>query len=135
MRYLTAKELIVINALIQNVQGSGAYIREPDSLDNIIESARQEVFGELLYPDINSVAAFYFINIVKKHVFNDSNKRTAVLTFYRFLKINHVQYSGDKKIRRELDDRAIELAATDGLPDKLHAQIQQLIEKIILNSD
>jgi death-on-curing protein len=135
MRYLTAKELIIMNAVIQQTQGTSAYIRDPESLDYIVKSAQQEVFGQLLYPDVRSLATFYFINVDKKHVFNDSNKRTAVLAFYRFLKVNQVSYSGDKNLHRQLDDLAIELAASDGVPEPLNLKLQKLLSKIVRPSN
>lgn len=38
--------------------------------------------------DIHEIAALYAISIAQGHVFNDGNKRTALIAMYAFLKVN-----------------------------------------------
>lgn len=53
-----------------------------------VNQPRQHIFGKDLYPDEFSKAAVLLINLIKKHPFNNGNKRTAFLAAYVFLKIN-----------------------------------------------
>lgn len=90
MKYLSVEDIIKINVMV-----IGKYSPEepvgiinPNSLKMIVEQPKQEIFGEILYPDIYSKAAIIWINLIKKHPFYNANKRTAVLALHMFLAMN-----------------------------------------------
>ncbi|WP_155287217.1 type II toxin-antitoxin system death-on-curing family toxin [Lacticaseibacillus zhaodongensis] len=107
MEYLTKIQLISLNTFIQQKQGTRANIRDARALDYIIQSAHQEVFGRVLYPTVIDLASFYFINVIKKHVFNDANKRTAVLALFMVLRLNHFKYKNNHESRLMIGELAI----------------------------
>lgn len=93
MNYLTAEDIIKINVMV-----IGKYspkepigIADPNSLQMIVEPPKQEIFGNILYPDIYSKAAIIWINLIKKHPFYNANKRTAILALHLFLAMNGYQ--------------------------------------------
>ena len=57
-------------------------------LESIVESVRQEVYGQYLYPTVETAAAAYFVLLIKSHPFKDGNKRSAVLFTLQFLGLN-----------------------------------------------
>ncbi|MDN6206552.1 MAG: type II toxin-antitoxin system death-on-curing family toxin, partial [Staphylococcus simulans] len=61
---------------------------DKNALSMAVNQPRQHIFGKDLYPDEFSKAAVLLINLIKKHPFNNGNKRTAFLAAYVFLKIN-----------------------------------------------
>ena len=90
MKYLTVEDIIKINVMV-----IGKYspeepigIADLDSLQMIVEQPKQEIFENILYPDIYSKAAIIWINLIKKHPFYNANKRTAVLALHMFLALN-----------------------------------------------
>lgn len=99
MRYLTKKEIIAINVLVikkyspQEPLG----VKEPTALDMLVHAPQQEVFGEELYPTCEKKAANIFRNLIKKHVFYNGNKRTAVLALTTFLEVNNYPFKADKE--------------------------------------
>ncbi len=113
MKYLTVEDIIKINVMV-----IGKYspeepigIADLDSLQMIVEQPKQEIFENILYPDIYSKAAIIWINLIKKHPFYNANKRTAVLALHMFLALN-----GYKSNLSLLDglEKTIEIATFQG---------------------
>ena len=51
------------------------------ALDYLIEIVEHGIiFGEVMYPTIESKAALYLFNITENHIFSDGNKRTGLDT-------------------------------------------------------
>ncbi|MFC6322609.1 type II toxin-antitoxin system death-on-curing family toxin [Companilactobacillus baiquanensis] len=89
MKYLTKQELIAMNKLILSRIGSHYVgVQYTQGLDLVIEQPKQVVFGKELYPNIWLKAAFIIQKITKKHIFNDGNKRTALVAGSVFLELN-----------------------------------------------
>ncbi|UTH11876.1 type II toxin-antitoxin system death-on-curing family toxin [Macrococcoides canis] len=90
--YLTEKQIIAINykLIIETSPGEQIGVVEPNSLNMTVESPKQEVFGEELYPTLFLKAANLYRNIVMKHIFFNANKRTAFTCLEIFLYINGV---------------------------------------------
>ena len=132
MKYLTRELLISLNVFIQQKQGTKSLIKDVASLDYIVKSAGQFVFGRALYPTAVDVSAFYFINIIKKHAFNDANKRTAVLALYASLKANDVKYLNDHDSRLGIGNLAIHLASVDGVSKELASEVKSMIANLII---
>lgn len=132
MIYLTKNDFIAANAAAQIEAGSKPFIREPKSLDYIAEYAKQAVFGHMLYETVLDVAVFYFENVVKKHVFNDANKRTSVLVLYSFLELNDVRVDISTEAQLRISDAAVYLARVDGLSEEADAKVKKLVQSIML---
>jgi len=86
--YLTEKQIEKINAFaIQRYSPSEQIkIVSPSALNMI-------VFGKPLYPTIFDKATILFVQLIKKHVFANANKRTAFYVLVKFLQLNGYRFS------------------------------------------
>lgn len=134
MRYLSKTEIVTINVCIQQHYGQKAAIRDVEALDYIVRSAAQSVFGRQLYETEVDLATFYFVKLIKKHVFNDCNKRTAYLSVLDCLALNEVPFRPDATQRRRLADLAIHVAQVDAEPQSLWTEVQTTIQAMIGSS-
>lgn len=89
--YLKLDEIIAIHySQIESFGGSHG-IRDFDLLLSAI-SRPQTTFGRLdLYPDIYTKASALIQSLILNHPFVDGNKRTALVSVIRFLRINGFQ--------------------------------------------
>ncbi|EKI4464058.1 type II toxin-antitoxin system death-on-curing family toxin [Staphylococcus pseudintermedius] len=89
-KYLTEKDLILLNTHIIEIYSPNepVGVTQPTALNMTVESPKQEVFGEALYPTLELKAANLFRNLVMKHVFQNANKRTAFAALQIFLDDN-----------------------------------------------
>jgi len=73
--------------LIDKKQATPLFAQEKKegSLEGILGSVFQTVFGQDAYPTIEEKAAHLLYFIIKNHPFNDGNKRTAAFAFIWFL--------------------------------------------------
>lgn len=129
MEYLTAKSIITINTRIQQRAGTTPIIRDAAALNYIVESARQEVFGQTLYRTVEDLATFYLIKVTKKHIFNDANKRTAFQSMVMFLKLNGYELSVDSQIK--VAEQIVSVAKVDGEPDMLRLETLDVVSQSI----
>lgn len=94
MKYVTKKMVMVINRLVTEISGGaksdGDYIRPGQNLGFVDVIHKNVVFGEVIYPDIYSMAGAYMFYIIKNHIFLDGNKRTGLAAAVSFLEINGV---------------------------------------------
>lgn len=88
MEYLSLDDMLAIHLLALEEFGGIPEILSQDRLESCIESPRQTMFGDDLYPDIESKAGILFFLLVKNHPFMDGNKRTGVLALLEFLERN-----------------------------------------------
>ena len=59
----------------------------------IVNLPEQFVFGKPLYPTIFDKATILFVQLIKKHVFANANKRTAFFVLVKFLQLNGYRLS------------------------------------------
>ncbi len=89
--------IVVINSLSLELTGGSAAsktnIRQGQSLGFVERIQTNELFGEVLYPDIFHQAAAYMFYIIKNHVFYDGNKRTGLASAITFLQMNGKQFA------------------------------------------
>ena len=85
MRYLTAEEVLEINA---EVMGGSHVLRERRLLESAVARPQASAFGTDAYPDLVTKAAALLHSLVLNHPFIDGNKRTAVLATLVFLDLN-----------------------------------------------
>ena len=90
MIYLSEKDIVKLNVIqIKRYSPRETIgVIDKNALSMAVNQPRQHIFGKDLYPDEFSKAAVLLINLIKKHPFNNGNKRTAFLAAYVFLKIN-----------------------------------------------
>lgn len=90
MLYLDERNIIRINAYVISkfAPSETITVKDAKALDMCIKQPYQEVFGKELYKGIYEKAGILFINLAKKHVFHNGNKRTAWVAMNTFLKIN-----------------------------------------------
>ncbi|KRN25336.1 type II toxin-antitoxin system death-on-curing family toxin [Lacticaseibacillus camelliae] len=132
MKYLSQSELITINVCLQQEANQRASIRDAKALDYIVRSAHQDVFGQQLYANATDLAIFYFVKLIKKHVFNDGNKRTAYLSFLDCLALNHITFKPDSAQRRQLAELAIHVARVDGEPQSLWNEVKAIVQEMLI---
>lgn len=85
---LTSNQIIKIHDLQIKEHGGLPGIKEPGYLELLADKPFTDYYGTEQYPGLFLKAAVYFEGIATAHVFNDGNKRTAVLVTYTFLSLN-----------------------------------------------
>lgn len=88
MEYLTSEDILNIHSVVVDETGGSHGVRDVHALASVEGQPQQEVFGQVLYPDLFSKAAVYVRGILMGHPFIDGNKRTAVTTADVFLQLN-----------------------------------------------
>ena len=73
--------------------------KNPGNLEGIISNIFQAVFGREVYKTIEEKAAHLFYFIIKNHLFNDGNKRSAAFAFIWFL--NKAKFNFKDRINPE----------------------------------
>ena len=93
--YLTEKQIEKINALVIQRYSPNEKIQtvSPSTLNMIVNLPEQFVFGKPLYPTIFDKATILFVQLIKKHVFANANKRTAFYVLVKFLNLNGYHFS------------------------------------------
>ena len=131
MNYLTQEELVSVNVLIQSKTHQSSGLRDASALNYICASAEQEVFGQRLYDTPIKLSVFYFIKLIKKHVFNDANKLTAYTCLILSLKRNGEPYQFSSDDQKIISDLAIHVATVNGESDELRKLVTKTIEDIL----
>jgi len=88
MRYLTARDILVIHARIIDATSGSHGVRDIGLLQSIARKPQTAFGGKELYRGAFTKAAVYFEAIAQHHVFVDGNKRTSVAVAARFLFLN-----------------------------------------------
>lgn len=114
-KYLTEEQLVSINKMVIEKYSplENSRLVSPSALNMIVNLPEQYVFGKELYPTLMEKATVLFVQLIKKHVFENANKRTAVFTLVAFLKLNQIKLMVSTK---ELVDFTV-LIATNPLTD------------------
>lgn len=99
---LTASQICEINRE-QVLTFGGNYVSLNDnlchanSLHYVVEAIQSTAFGVDLYPTIEDKASALATTIIKKHVFNDGNKRTGLEAARMFLEFNGRELTIDEE--------------------------------------
>lgn len=88
MRYLLAKDILVIHARIVDVTHGVQGIRDIGLLESLTHKPQTTLFNKETYQGVFLKAAVYLESIATYHVFFDGNKRTSIAIAARFLYIN-----------------------------------------------
>ncbi|MBU2592822.1 type II toxin-antitoxin system death-on-curing family toxin [Patescibacteria group bacterium] len=90
MRYLSLEEVIFLHEAVISKTGGSFGLRSLSGLISAIERPKAVFAGKDLYQTIFLKAAALFHSLVLNHPFVDGNKRIAIISTVRFLKINQV---------------------------------------------
>ena len=134
MIFLTRENIIHVNKRITAPDIGGLFVEpenllNPESLEWLIEAVEDNLFGKSLYPDEYSKAASYAFHIIKKHIFNDGNKRTAIASTIAFLRQNG--YTRSQEISSdELTNFALDIESDklkfDDIVDWIRGHFEQI---------
>ncbi len=93
--YLTEKQIEKINSLAIQRYSPNEEIQtvSPSALNMIVNLPEQFVFEKPLYPTIFDKATILFVQLIKKHVFANANKRTAFFVLVKFLQLNGYRFT------------------------------------------
>ena len=93
--YLTEKQIEKINSLAIQRYSPNEEIQtvSPSALNMIVNLPEQFVFEKPLYPTIFDKATILFVQLIKKHVFANANKRTAFFVLVQFLQLNGYRFT------------------------------------------
>ncbi|KIS03202.1 type II toxin-antitoxin system death-on-curing family toxin [Paucilactobacillus wasatchensis] len=111
--YLSADIVIAINHQVIELNGVPdqiATIKDANALNALITLPKQQAFDQELYPSIAAKGTSLFVKIIKKHVFADGNKRTAVIALLLFLRKNGFTLNVSQQ---QLADYTLSIAQTD----------------------
>jgi death-on-curing protein len=94
IHYLTEEEIVAINMIIiQNFSPNEQIgIKSPELLNSTVNRPKQSAFGEDAYLTIFDKAIALFESIAKNHVFQNANKRTALVSLIQFLEYNEYEF-------------------------------------------
>jgi death-on-curing protein len=87
-RRLTVEHVLVLHEYAIQRYGGSRGILDRGRLESALNTPKQTMFGEELYPDVFAKTAILVYLLVKDHPFIDGNKRTALYAMLRFLEIN-----------------------------------------------
>lgn len=127
--YLTEGQIVAINykLILETSPKEQMGLKEDSALNMIVESLKQHAFDQEMYPSLLLKAANIYRNLVLKHVFFNSNKRTAFTCMEIFLFLNGVKIKIPTVEGIEFTVRI----ATEKLDE---ADIANWIEKFIVKS-
>ncbi|NBJ34232.1 type II toxin-antitoxin system death-on-curing family toxin [Serratia fonticola] len=90
MRSVSSQEVIAFHERLISRDGGIPGMAEPGRADALIHRVLNMHHDDGV-TDIYDLAAVYLVAIARGHIFNDANKRTALLVAHVFLKRNGVQ--------------------------------------------
>lgn len=88
VEYLEVDDVLELQALQLEEFGGMPGLRDRGLLESAVAQPQASAFGELLHPDVVSMAAAYLFYIVRNHAFVDGNKRAGLVTALVFLEWN-----------------------------------------------
>ena len=93
--YLTEKQIEKINTLVIQRYSPNEKIQtvSPSALNMIVNLPEQFVFGKPFYPITFDKATILFVQLIKKRVFANANKRTVFFVLVKFLQLNSYRFS------------------------------------------
>lgn len=91
--FLTRPQILRLHQLALEEHGGQDGIRDQDLLEAAIAMPEATFGGELLHPDVPSIAAAYLFHLCQNHPFIDSNERVGLLAALVFLDIHSFSLS------------------------------------------
>jgi death-on-curing protein len=95
LKFLTREDIVKLNRRHIETTGGSYFepdnLRNPDSLEWVLDAIQYPLFGIDQYPTLTEKAAMLAWVIIKGHVFYDGCKRTGMSALQLFLKQNDYQ--------------------------------------------
>lgn len=93
MQYLTEKDITTLNVYVISMYSPKEQmgVKDPDTLNILANASKQYVFRETIEPILELESARLVRCLLKKHVFFNGNKRTALISLAVLLNINGYQ--------------------------------------------
>lgn len=108
MKWLTVKDLELLNIQVVDVSGGSVGVRDSGRLESVINGMQQQVSGDDTYVGIFEKAAYLMRGIIADHPFVDGNKRTGIMSALVFLNLNN--YDTSALTNKDLEDFAVRVA-------------------------
>lgn len=113
MRYLVARQVLLIHERIVDRFGGAGGLRDWGLLDSAINRVRATCDGKDLYPDIFTKAGALGHSLVLNHPFVDGNKRTAWEAMHTLIEENghSLQAEHDEivELMLRIEDKSLEV--------------------------
>lgn len=108
-RYLTHKEVILINALVikRYTPGEQVGVKDFKLVDSALNRPKQSAFGKDAYPTFWLKAAALYASITQNHGFHNANKRTGFASMKQFLWINGYHFRASEQEAEEYTMRVV----------------------------
>ncbi|MEK5340607.1 type II toxin-antitoxin system death-on-curing family toxin [Heyndrickxia coagulans] len=102
-RHLNAREVAAMNAalIMKYTPAEQIGVKDQHLLESAVNRSKASAFGEDAYPTVWLKAAALFESLAKNHAFHNSNKRTAFLAVYVFLRYNGYELSAPPKVAED----------------------------------
>jgi len=123
IQYLTIEDVLALHDYAIQRYGGSSGILGMGRLESALDTPKQAMFGEELYPDVFAKSAILVYLLIKNHPFVDGNKRAALYALLRFLETNGLTISVASN--DELYQFTIDIATS--ILDK--AQIEEWLRK------
>ena len=95
------------------------------ALDYLVQIVEHGIiFGEVMYPTIESKAALYLYNITENHIFTDGNKRTGLDAMLIFLALNGYKLKEPLESNQQIPEVPID-ADSDTILEKLVFEVAE----------
>jgi death on curing protein len=104
--YINCDKAIEIHDYIVDSEGGLVGIKDKGQLESILEHIKNDTY----YPDVFDKVTHLVYGIVKYHVFNDGNKRTALAVGAFFLGLNYSKALSEKFIV-EMENVVVDVAS------------------------
>lgn len=108
MVYLDGEDILRLHKIVIDFSGGSHGIRDAHLLASILAKPKMTFGGQELYPSVWDKAATYYEGLAKFHVFVDGNKRTALASTTRFLRMNGYKL---KAVNKEADHFTMDIIA------------------------
>lgn len=127
IRYLTEKEVILLNALMvqKYTPKERIGVKEHPLLLSALGRPQQSALLEDAYPDVFSKAAALYASIAQNHAFHSANKRTGFASMKQFLWVNGYQFTAPQ---REAEDYTLTVV-------KEKPEIEEIAEWVAFHSE
>lgn len=97
MKYLTAKDVLLLHNMAIDASGGSHGLRDLGLLESAVARPQASFDGEDLYPTIFLKAGALVHSLLRNHAFVDGNKRTSMFSAMTFLELNGYQFDAKQK--------------------------------------
>lgn len=97
MKYLSAKDVLLLHNMAVDVSGGSHGLRDLGLLESAVARPQSSFGGKDLYPDIFLKAAALIHSLLRNHPFVDGNKRTSMFSAMTFLELNGYSFDARQK--------------------------------------